>query len=740
MKKDYLLKKLGCGSFSITPYVCFDGKDDFSKYELFENGETLCLKTENELYCDELCISETENGFIAKRCYKNNTESVQRVRELGLTLDGISFGAASFKDYFYHTENPRIYEQMTFPVDYSRTSNDVSNSEFDVEAGTKWADPGVVSERIGASPYQPFPAIIISNYDKTHGLVHGTLSQRVFFHNYLVSHGKNGIKLEIFSSFKSIAYREIKAREALVDEWYIGATDEAQNLEKIFEKYSNELRKRLSLNYGATSINRDNVVWGSWNDGIFRDVSEDMLLSEAKALKENFPTVKWLQLDDGYSICRDRAHGLAVPYEGDDGIDKTKFPKGLRHFTDKLREIGLRPAIWIGGCCPINMKLFKEKPEWFCDFSERFKSTAAPDVSLKEVKNYARFAFNKLCVEYGFDAVKHDFWSYPFESSGDYLKEKYASGYEHRAEWLTTLRQNIPQDGYLQTGCDIVMGNPFLGEYFTNYRYGIDIGEGNWENIKTNFLWGVACFATHTGDLFVPNSDAIGMFPGLNDTDAEFCINYILITRSMVEIAGKFSSVDKSSPKLKMLKKAVACPNNGDNVYLGNYDYRKPGRNTPSLMFIKTPHFSTEENEALPIRTLAIFNIEERAQNISFSMAELGLPDGDYVLTDVWSGEQINAADICSFNLAPHKSRLFSLNKVGGFGIYDANFKLSNVKALSNGLACDTHYAAEAELSLSFIPKKLTFNGEELEFSQENKLIRFSIPGAGELKITGVLK
>ena len=738
MKREYFIQALNCGKIVFVPYVRFEDRDDYQDYALSESGEILRMKSDNELYFDEISITETENGFIAKRSYRNKTKSVQHLRELALTLDGISFNCDKKRDYFYHVENPRIYEQMTFPVDYNRTSNDASNSEFDVEAGTKWADPGVISERIGASPYQPFPAIIISNYNSKNGLVHGTLSQKIFFHNYLVSHSKLGVKFEIFSSFKSVKYREIKPGEILTDEWYIGKTDEAANIEKIFAKYCVELRKKLPANYGATSINRDNVVWGSWNDGIFRNISEDMLLSEAKVLKKNFPTVRWFQLDDGYSTCKTTAHGLAVPYEGDDGIDKEKFPNGLRHFTDKLREIGLRPAIWIGGCCPVTMKMAIEKPLWFCDFSERFKATKAMDVSLKEVQDYMEFAIDKLCAEYGFDAVKHDFWSYPFESSGDYLKEKYASGYEHRSQWLSKIRKRIPSDGYLQTGCDIVMGNPFLGEYFTNYRYGIDIGEGNWENIKTNFLWGVACFATHTGDLFVPNSDAVGMFPGLNDTDAEFCINYILITRSMVELAGKFSSANKDNQRFRMLKKAVACPNNGDNVYLGNYDYRKPGRNTPSLMFIKTPHFSTEENEALPIRTLAIFNIEESAQSISFSMAELGLPDGDYVLTDVWSGEQIHATDICSFNLAPHKSKLFSLNKASGFGIYDANFKLSNVKTLSNGLSCNMHYAAEAELSLSFVPKRLTFNDEELEFSQENKLIRFSIPGAGELKITGV--
>ena len=189
MKKTYFAEALGAGNLTFTPNVRFDDKDDFQHYEIFEEGEILRFKSDGEQYFDEIVISETENGFIAKRSYKNKTENVQKMRELCLAIDGISFGKATKNDYFYHTENPRIYEQMTFPVDYNRTANDASNSEFDVEAGNKWADPGVISERIGASPYQPFPAILLSNYGTEKGLVHGTLSQRIFFHNSVYPFG-----------------------------------------------------------------------------------------------------------------------------------------------------------------------------------------------------------------------------------------------------------------------------------------------------------------------------------------------------------------------------------------------------------------------------------------------------------------------------------------------------------------------------------------------------------------------
>ena len=74
--------------------------------------------------------------------------------------------------------------------------------------------------------------------------------------------------------------------------------------------------------------------------------------------------------------------------------------------------------------------------------------------------------------------------------------------------------------------------------------------------MKTSMQWGAACFATHTGDLFVPNSDSVGIMPGLSDTEALFCINYCLVTHSMVEIAGRLSEAEDQT-RIKILKKAV---------------------------------------------------------------------------------------------------------------------------------------------------------------------------------------
>ena len=679
-----LLSMLSCGELDLKPYLVTPEGTISPKYicDISDNRETaMLISADNPDFSDRLYFTAENGSILCKRFFENTSGRTFRLCELGITLSGITFGKEPRDDYFYHNENPRIYEIMTFPIDYNRTAKDAKDENFDIQAGCRWADPGVICERIGASPYQPFPAILLSNYQTSQGLVHGTLSQRFFYHNYLANHTGDTVTLEILSSCRSIDYLELESGRVLTDEWYLGSCDHAEDLESIFAGYTDALRKKLPVNYGATAINRDNMIWGTWNDGICRNISEEMILTEAKYLKAHFPTVSWIQIDDGYAKdsfpCH--AHGLGMPYEGEAGVDAEKFPNGLRAVSDKIRQIGLRPALWIGNACHRNNRLYKERPEWFADYSFRTSSECILDVSIPAVRQYMTDALRTLCDQYGFDAVKQDFWSYPFEERQPLLKNRDKTGYEYRTWWFQELRKHLSPDGYLQTGCDIAMGNPFLGEYATNYRYGIDIASGNWDHIKTNYLWGAACFATHTGDLFVPNSDAVGVFPKLSDTEMMFSLNYCLVTHSMVEIAGRLHQYSMQEKRLKMLKKAVCNPNNGQDVYFAGYDYRTNKYSVPSVMYFKTPHFSKEEgNPALPLRTVGIFNIEETAAAFSFSLQSLGLPEGCYTLTDVWTGDQFfKVRDTFSVDIPAHGSKLFAVSRCDGPQLFDSNIRIN---------------------------------------------------------------
>lgn len=723
------------------------GRINPSSIEIDETHNNLMIKAQYaKTFREELLFRNEDGEMICERRIKNISGKTQNLVEAGFSLYIPTFGKAANDDYFYHSENPRLYNKMTIPVDKVRSGSMVEGSDFDVVAGNKWIDPDEACARIGYSPYQPFPAIMLSNYKSKNGIVHGTLSQKVFYHNYLVSHERSKIKLDILSSFKTIAYREIKAKEIIDDRWYLGTISESGNIEKIFSKYINVLKKHIPPLYGATNINRHSVVWGSWNDGIFRDIDEARLLKMADFIAENLPTVEWMQIDDGYATYAGKlqiAHGLGAPYEKNGGTDLKKFPGNLSSFTEKVRAKGIKPAIWIGGHVPADTPMGKEKPEWFFDYTVRpcIKKSRNKccylDVSKPEVRDYMEKAIDFLLSESGFRGMKHDFWSYAFEDSRVRLANKEKSGYEWRSWWLKEIRKRLPEYGYLQTGCDIVMANPFLGEYFTNYRYGIDIGSGNWEYIVTNFLWGTACFALHMGDMFVPNSDSIGLFPGLSDDEALFCTNYCLISRSMVEVAGWLYK-EQDNPRMKWVKKALCCPNNGQDVYFADYDYRDEKSPIPLIWYLKTPHFSLlEEAEGLPLRTVAVFNLADEEKSFSLKAESLGLPKGKYTFTDVWTLETFEVSKELKFKLNAHGSRLLSVSKAKGPQLLDANIKVDRIAQNGKELEIDFAHKGSLEMLLSTPAKKITFNGKTIKFKQGKKgIVSIALPTPGTLEIS----
>jgi len=408
----------------------------------------------------------------------------------------------------------------------------------------------------------------------------------------------------------------------------------------------------------------------------------------------------------------------------------------LRRYSDELRKLGLRPAVWVGGFCPRTSPIFKDHPEWFADYSYRVDFSSPLDVSIPEVREYMTSALDKFFGDYGFEGMKHDFWSYLFEDSHDLMKNHDVSGYEYRRWWLQEIRKRLAPDGYLQTGCDIVMGNPFLGEYFTNYRYGIDIGNGTWEYLKITYLWGAACFATHTGDLFVPNGDSIGLFENLDDTEAMFCMNYCLVMHAMVEIAGKLSE-HQNSPRMKALKKTACNPNNGQDIYFINYNYLDHKNIYPEMVYFKTPHFSVKENgDCIPLRTVGIFNVEEETRKFGFSVTDLKLPEGIYTLTDVRSGEVFEFDENGKFNfeLIAHGSRLLAVSREDGLQLLDADIRIVESSASADAIILTSDYGANAELKFNFVPSVVKINGKAVDFvSTAGNVIELYIPGKSEI-------
>ncbi|MBE7068155.1 MAG: hypothetical protein E7381_02520 [Clostridiales bacterium] len=629
---------------------------------LGENEE--CVLSKEGKWEEKIFVERNPYGYVVRRTVKNASSQTLRLGGLRLKIEGISLGEKRDDDYFYCNENARLLTQLTLPLDYNRLNDDAfENTKFALALDRRWSDVGVQEGRICSSPYQPLPAILLSNYKEKNGLVCGSLSQDQFCLSFEVGHRKGGAYLEAYSTFKDTAYREVQPQEELVDVLYLGDTSHADDINLLFEKYVNVLREILKNNNGAGETNRHTVIWGSWNDGIFRNVSEQMLLDEAVAVKKYFPTVEWFQLDDGYASFNKGevgdwgAHGLGVAYEGESGIDYEKFPNGLKGYTDKIKALGLKPAIWIGGFCPVKTKIFKEHPGWFIDYNFRIDWTQPLDVSQSEVREYMCHALDVLLTDAGFEGIKHDFWSYAFEERHDLYKNKDKSGYEYREWWTREIRKRLP-NGYLQTGCDISAGNPFLGKYFNNYRFGLDVSGGDWLERKFSMFWSVPVLSAHTGDLYIPNSDSIGLLPGLNDEDFLSTVNWQIITRSLVELSGRFSLVNEDNPRLKIIQRAIQYVNNGEPVYFANYDYRQKGMNVPEIIYIRSAFDCADDSYI----TVALFNSSEADKEIAFNPQDVGLSDTEHEVEFVWENKRQQYKRVAVF-LKSHQSVLLKIKK-----------------------------------------------------------------------------
>lgn len=694
----------------------FCGAEDFVIEQINANFHTGSITKIGEKFCFQRANEEFQFIKFSNAqgiAYRRIIRALEQDIEIDNLLETISFNKNSEltidEDTFcFHAENTRIYERFVMPVSCNRTGS-VENS-FDSDepiSGTKWSGDGNLRKEIGRSPFQPFPVMVWGNNKNNKVLLDGTLTQKRLYRYYDVIGGK----YYCYQAPKTITKLVIPHGEVLLGEWNYLEVSENENLNFPYSGFTTALSNFGKKYTGINQSNHNEMIWGSWNDGIFRNIDQQSILDNADFVKEHFPTVKWVQIDDGYDEWdySDNNHrlGIGIAYPGEE-FSKQKFLDGPRNFTDEIKKCGLRPALWVGLTIAAARTPFIEHPEWFVT-KNNSPVFCFFDISRADVRKFIRNAFRTFFIEWGFEGIKLDFWSYFFEDEKIELANGSTTGGEYREWFLKTCREFMPEDGYLQTGCDIAMGNIHLSEYVDNYRYGIDVGSGNWDNFRINAKWAAFCLNTHTGDIFVPNSDSVGFFPNLARHEARTAINFCLISRTMLEISGWLYR-EPDNPLLPFLQKACCCPKNGENVFFGEFDFKQTD-NAPAVWFLKSPHFSVDnDNPLLPERTLALFNWSNSEDKFKISALTLDLDSGkDYLLKDFWSEEiiRLKAGKELEISLDGHHSRLFSAAQADIPKILDSDTRIDDVNFNGETLCLNAPYTDAPNLTLNFEPSRI---------------------------------
>ncbi|MCF7838913.1 MAG: alpha-galactosidase, partial [Candidatus Marinimicrobia bacterium] len=415
--------------------------------------------------------------------------------------------------------------------------------------GTRYGEPLAARVlRYGTSENQPFPAQILSSATLGKSVVLGPLSGRVsdIATTYAGSDGTAGriaIRLDATRFWRGQETLLVKPGATAEGETlYLGVSAEL-DLTAATAAYRALLRQALTRRTHAQRLNvfAEGRVWGSWNLGLFRNISHDMILEQARIIQATRPDLKWIEIDDGYTtISRPGPFILEPP-----GIDERKFPQGMKALADGIRALGLKPSLWLGLIINPETVIPEFARDWLL-----LKKDGTPlmlpagnkflDFSLDEVREYFQHVVDTVTRDWGFQGFKLDFWSDHFLCTDIAYRNPEWTGIMLRDWFCSTLRDAVGDDGFLLTCCCVGSGNPFIGQYADCYRCGIDIGAGkDWHGQVSTAFWYAMQAKLRTAEFILPDIDSIGDFTRIVPVNMHRCwVSFAALSGAHVEYGG----------------------------------------------------------------------------------------------------------------------------------------------------------------------------------------------------------
>lgn len=337
-------------------------------------------------------------------------------------------------------------------------------------------------------------------------------------------------------------------------------------IEAAIDDYFKLLTRRSPM-IGKSSILREAIVWGSWNYNTrpngHRDIDHRWIAANARKLTKIVPDKpRFIMIDDGYQYgCSNYRRGmnwLATAFEVfyDDGQpphDPKLFPKGMKGIADAIRKAGCQPALWLTPRIHRASALATDHPEWLVNMGHKDDAGRTGrflDYSLPEVRDFTRRVWDTVFNEWGFKAIKMDFWSMPFEVPSVRYRKPALTAVQLRNQFLSDLRQYVPADGYVVTGCCTNNGNPFLGRFIDAARSSADIGDGTTDLMRDSatVLTGVTPYYRH--DAMLSDADSIGWSPGIGANANHLWATIALMSGAMCEIAGDLNTLTAEARNL----------------------------------------------------------------------------------------------------------------------------------------------------------------------------------------------
>lgn len=425
-------------------------------------------------------------------------------------------------------------------------------------------EPHTPSIMLGRVNFLFFEGLAISLGAGRPAVVTGPVSQRVVHRcQQLEWDGAAEIAVRTEQDLRGIEGKLLPAEGTLeLDAVYVGFQPEFEANE-VFVDYLAALRAETPTRWERNPLRKEHF-FDPWNNFLYWEASEKAILETAKDVKRDFPTVAWMGLDDGYQkawvaptlaclpngeldydynkevIWWKNCPGVSFGFSEGLGEDQKKFPSGLLTLAQSIKDLGLRPKLWVGMEISIHHPLCQTRPDWF--HVAQNGDHALLDISVPEVREEVERVFRTYFGRHGWEALKIDFWSHLFERSDLKFSQGNLTAAEWRAWFFQMLRRHVPNDGFITLGCDVAMGGSWVAEWVDSYRCSNDMRDGDWENVKGNVMMSMVPTLTNDSGEPIADGDTLSIFKRLSAGELQCWADYIHQTGGLVEQGGNPSN------------------------------------------------------------------------------------------------------------------------------------------------------------------------------------------------------
>lgn len=443
---------------------------------------------------------------------------------------------------------------------------------------------------------------------------------------------------------KSVYYTKMRSCE-----WFVGVK------EHIYEN-------KFAVTYNP--INKHNtfptppVGWMTWYAVQF-DACEEIVLKNAKWLKENLYDygVNTIWVDwEWYHSCFDMVNGPEnIHYFSPDPV---RYPNGLQYVADRIEEMELIPALWIGITHETAKDdWMKKNPEiilanhstwcgeYFFDLTnEKYKNEFIPSAIRKVPEwHYKALKWDCLPITQAITDRYHEYLAEPEVSTDKALKDV-----------VKIAREELGKDFYMLSCAGAADREiRFAMDLFDAARIGGDIF--TWQEFIDHLVNRIMRFYVYHNVQLYCDPDNVVVREEFNNT------HQAISRASLVSIFGlPFTMGDQlvelSQERINILKKCIP-PLDAHPA-----DLRETGIQDKILVVNQTVAKEFEQ-----WNVVNVLNLNEKETEKEIFLKELSLDDGKYLVYDFWNNEFLGVVD-SGFKtlLEACQSKIFAVRKLTG--------------------------------------------------------------------------